>query len=161
VTLRRGACGQLEFDGAPSPFDLARFRAGGDEPLTVGELTVRGDVVTRLSGSKVQLVNVLPPETYLAAVLGSEMSPPSRSRRPTPSGSGPHPRAVEEAGVLRRAGEHGLQRHPPGLRRARPRGSAHTRRHAELDGIERGEELLGGRYRVEPYCIATMWRDAS
>ncbi len=73
ATLRRGARGgQLELDGSPVASGSARFRAG-DEPITAGELTVRGDVVARLHGSKIQLINVLPLETYLAAVLGSEM----------------------------------------------------------------------------------------
>ena len=73
VTLRRGARGQLEIDGSPAPREPARFRAAGGEPITAGDLTVRGDVVARLRGSKVQLINVLPLETYLEGVLGSEM----------------------------------------------------------------------------------------
>src|SRR6185436_10940953 len=57
ATLRRTARG-LELDGSPVASGSARFR---------------GDVVARLHGSKIQLINVLPLETYLAAVLGSEM----------------------------------------------------------------------------------------
>jgi stage II sporulation protein D len=73
AALRRGARGQLEVDGAPVLGESTRFRAGGGEPITAGEMTVRGDVVARLRGSKIQLINVLPLELYLVAVLGSEM----------------------------------------------------------------------------------------
>ncbi|HVE85128.1 MAG TPA: SpoIID/LytB domain-containing protein [Myxococcales bacterium] len=73
VTVRRGASGRLELDGAPAPFESLRFRTSSGEPITAGELTVRGDVVARLRGAKLQLINVLPLETYLQAVLGSEM----------------------------------------------------------------------------------------
>jgi stage II sporulation protein D len=75
VTLRRTAQGQLELDGAPLSAGSIRFRAGAErgEPITAGDLTVRGDVVARVRGQRVQLINVLPLETYLAAVLGSEM----------------------------------------------------------------------------------------
>src|SRR5262245_37306485 len=73
VAVRRGARGQLAIDGAPATSGSARFRAGAGDPITAGEMTVRGDVVARLRGSKIQFINVLPLETYLQAVLGSEM----------------------------------------------------------------------------------------
>jgi len=84
ATVRRGARGGLEVDGVPVPSGSVRFRAGdpssgagtpGGEPLTAGDLAVRGDVVVRLQGGRLQLINVLPLEIYLVAVLGSEMPP--------------------------------------------------------------------------------------
>lgn len=72
VNVRRTARGELEVDGAPWPAGSVRFRAG-EEPISTGDLAVRGDVVARVRGQRLQLINVLPLETYLAAVLGSEM----------------------------------------------------------------------------------------
>ncbi|HEY8211542.1 MAG TPA: SpoIID/LytB domain-containing protein [Myxococcaceae bacterium] len=72
ATLRRGARGQLELDGTLVTSGSARFRTI-DAPIAAGDRTVRGDVVVRLRGSKLQLINVLPLETYLEGVLGSEM----------------------------------------------------------------------------------------
>lgn len=77
---RRGA--KLEVNGAPVLGDAVRFRAGADatdagmpgsEPLKAGASQVRGDVVVRLYRDGLQLINVIPLEDYLAAVLGSEM----------------------------------------------------------------------------------------
>lgn len=77
---RRGR--KLEVNGAPVVGDAVRFRAGGmandagvpgDEPLRAGGMEVRGDVVVRLYKDGLQLINVIPLEDYLAAVLGSEM----------------------------------------------------------------------------------------
>ncbi|QSQ24986.1 SpoIID/LytB domain-containing protein [Pyxidicoccus parkwayensis] len=78
---RRGA--KLEVNGAPVVGDSVRFRAGagatddagipGDEPLKAGTAQVRGDVVVRTYRDGLQLINVIPLEDYLAAVLGSEM----------------------------------------------------------------------------------------
>lgn len=74
--------GKLLIDGAAVPFDAVRFRAGefgadagtpGREGIRAGALTVRGDVVIRPRGSRLLLVNVIPLEDYLVAVLGSEM----------------------------------------------------------------------------------------
>lgn len=79
--LRRG--NRLEVNGTPVSGDAVRFRAGvetadaglpiGGEPLKAGDMQVRGDVVVRLFKGGLQLVNVIPLEDYLAAVLGSEM----------------------------------------------------------------------------------------
>ncbi|MCP3145161.1 SpoIID/LytB domain-containing protein [Pyxidicoccus xibeiensis] len=78
---RRG--GKLEVNGAPVVGDSVRFRAGvqatddsgvpGEEPLKAGGAQVRGDVVVRPHRDGLQLINVIPLEDYLAAVLGSEM----------------------------------------------------------------------------------------
>jgi stage II sporulation protein D len=74
--------GRIEIDGAPWPAAAIRFRAGeaardagvpGELPVRAGATEVRGDVIIRVSGSKLQLINVIPLEAYLAAVLGSEM----------------------------------------------------------------------------------------
>ena len=78
---------KLELNGAPIVGDSVRFRAGvpasgaqvqdagvpGDEPLRAGDMEVRGDVVVRLYRDGLQLINVIPLEDYLTAVLGSEM----------------------------------------------------------------------------------------
>ncbi|NBD14055.1 MULTISPECIES: SpoIID/LytB domain-containing protein [Corallococcus] len=74
--------GRLEVNGAPVIGDAIRFRGGmeasdaggpGNEPLKAGSAQVRGDVVVRLYRDSLQLINVIPLEDYLAAVLGSEM----------------------------------------------------------------------------------------
>jgi stage II sporulation protein D len=80
ATLRRKG-GGLELNGAPVLGGAVRFRAGtpddagvpGDEPLRAGGAQVRGDVVVRPHRDGLQLINVIPLEDYLAAVLGSEM----------------------------------------------------------------------------------------
>jgi stage II sporulation protein D len=81
VTVRRSGR-KLLVNGAPIVGDAARFRAGWvnddagvpqDEPLRAGDMQVRGDVVVRLYRDGLQLINVIPLEEYLAAVLGSEM----------------------------------------------------------------------------------------
>lgn len=81
VTVRRSGR-RLEVNGAPIVGDAARFRAGwvnddagvpGEEPLRAGDMEVRGDVVVRLYKDGLQLINVIPLEDYLTAVLGSEM----------------------------------------------------------------------------------------
>jgi stage II sporulation protein D len=81
VTVRRRGR-RLEVNGAPIVGEAARFRAGwapddagvpGNEPLRAGDMRVRGDVVVRLYKDGLQLINVIPLEEYLAAVLGSEM----------------------------------------------------------------------------------------
>ena len=83
VRIRR-VNGRLELDGAPFPGEVIRFRAGR-ESLDAGVpgkegirapalgLEVRGDVVVRPVRAGLQLINVIPLEDYLAAVLGSEM----------------------------------------------------------------------------------------
>ena len=82
VTVRRRGA-RLEVNGSPIVGDAVRFRAGveeadagvppTDEPLKAGDMQVRGDVVVRLFRDGLQLINVIPLEDYLAAVLGSEM----------------------------------------------------------------------------------------
>ncbi|WP_404363518.1 SpoIID/LytB domain-containing protein [Corallococcus coralloides] len=81
ATVRRRN-GKLEVNGAPVLEDSIRFRGGlestdaggpGNEPLKAGSAQVRGDVVVRLFKNSLQLINVIPLEDYLAAVLGSEM----------------------------------------------------------------------------------------
>ncbi len=67
---------RLLLDGVPwvGSGDSVRFRAsGGTASLRAGGFEVRGDVVVRVQGNGLQLINVLPLEEYLAAVLGSEM----------------------------------------------------------------------------------------
>jgi stage II sporulation protein D len=82
ATIRRRGS-KLEVNGSPVAGDSVRFRAGasatsdagvpGDEPLKAGSAQVRGDVVVRAYRDGLQLINVIPLEDYLAAVLGSEM----------------------------------------------------------------------------------------
>lgn len=75
VTVRRHQ-GKLELNGALYPDESVRFRAGGEAvnaPLKAGGFEVRGDVVVRLHRDRLQLINVIPLEDYLAAVLGGEM----------------------------------------------------------------------------------------
>jgi stage II sporulation protein D len=78
------ASGRLELNGVPVVEGVVRLRAGEDaadggfpgrEPLTVGSTRVRGDVVVRVFRNRLQLINVIPLEEYLTAVLGSEMPP--------------------------------------------------------------------------------------
>ncbi|MBF5045511.1 SpoIID/LytB domain-containing protein [Aggregicoccus sp. 17bor-14] len=80
--VRRRGGGGLEVNGAPILGDAVRFRAETESPdagvaevapLRAGGREVRGEVVVRLAGTRLQLINVLPLEDYLAAVLGSEM----------------------------------------------------------------------------------------
>ena len=74
--------GRLWLDGAPVVGKAIRFRAGDDAadagvvgtaPISAGGMEVRGDVVAWLDGRRLRLINVLPLEEYLAAVLGGEM----------------------------------------------------------------------------------------
>lgn len=75
------ADGKIELDGAPVVGNAIRFRDGawadsgapGKAPIRAGKSEVRGDVVVLLSRGRLQLINVLPLEEYLAAVLGGEM----------------------------------------------------------------------------------------
>ncbi|QRK05378.1 SpoIID/LytB domain-containing protein [Archangium violaceum] len=80
VVRRKGS--RLELNGAPVIGNSVRFRAGldaqdagvpGSSPLRAGDMEVRGDVVVRIYKGGLQLINVIPLEDYLAAVLGSEM----------------------------------------------------------------------------------------
>lgn len=80
LVRRKGS--RLEFNGAPLLGNAVRFRAGlepqdasvpTDSPLRAGDMQVRGDVVVRLYKDGLQLINVIPLEDYLAAVLGGEM----------------------------------------------------------------------------------------
>ena len=74
--------GRLDIDGAPWPETSVRFRAGegahdagvpGHSGISANGFEVRGDVVVRAHRGRLQLINVIPLEDYLAAVLGSEM----------------------------------------------------------------------------------------
>lgn len=69
ATVRRDGR-RLLLDGEPVAGDSVRLRAEG---IRVGHLEVRGDVVVRLRGERLLLINVIPLEDYLAAVLGAEM----------------------------------------------------------------------------------------
>jgi stage II sporulation protein D len=71
IVRRRGK--RLELNGSPVIGDAVRFRAGGESSVRAGSMEVRGDVVVRLYKDRLQLINVIPLEDYLAAVLGSEM----------------------------------------------------------------------------------------
>ncbi|MFP2960237.1 SpoIID/LytB domain-containing protein [Myxococcus sp. 1LA] len=79
--LIRRKGGGIEVNGTLVEGDSVRFRAGmsetsaapGTEPLKAGAAQVRGDVVVRAHRNGLQLINVIPLEDYLAAVLGSEM----------------------------------------------------------------------------------------
>ncbi|MFY1832211.1 SpoIID/LytB domain-containing protein [Myxococcus fulvus] len=84
VAIVRRKAGKLEVNGAPVLGDSVRFRAGlstsedagtipGEQPIKAGNTQVRGDVVVRPLREGLQLINVIPLEDYLAAVLGSEM----------------------------------------------------------------------------------------
>ncbi|WP_373049222.1 SpoIID/LytB domain-containing protein [Vulgatibacter sp.] len=59
--------------GGAAPVDAVKLRADG--PITVGEKTVRGAVEVVADEGGLLAVNELPMESYLAAVLGSEMPP--------------------------------------------------------------------------------------
>jgi len=73
--------GRLEVNGILAEPSAVRFRAGetdrgtGDEPIRAGTTGVRGDVVALLRNGRLLLVNVLPLEDYVVAVLGGEMPP--------------------------------------------------------------------------------------
>lgn len=73
--------GRLEVNGIVAERPAVRFRAGetdrgtGDEPIRAGGTGVRGDVVALVHRGRLLLVNVLPMEDYVAAVLGGEMPP--------------------------------------------------------------------------------------
>jgi stage II sporulation protein D len=73
--------GRLEVNGILAERSSVRFRAGetdhgtGDEPIRAGATGVRGDVVALVHRGRLLLVNVLPLEDYVAAVLGGEMPP--------------------------------------------------------------------------------------
>jgi len=73
--------GRLEVNGIVAERTAVRFRAGetdhgtGDEPIRAGATGVRGDVVALVHRGRLLLVNVLPMEDYVAAVLGGEMPP--------------------------------------------------------------------------------------
>jgi stage II sporulation protein D len=73
--------GRLEVNGILAEASSVRFRAGetdhgtGDEPIRTGNTGVRGDVVALALHGRLLLVNVLPLEDYVVAVLGGEMPP--------------------------------------------------------------------------------------
>ncbi|MFL5320126.1 MAG: SpoIID/LytB domain-containing protein [Myxococcaceae bacterium] len=63
----------LVMGAAPLVGDSVRFRSADAGGINTGALRVRGEVVVRMSKQGLQLINVIPLEDYLAAVLGSEM----------------------------------------------------------------------------------------
>lgn len=74
--------GRLEVDGAPWPAEALRFRSGEDAldagvpthtPIRANDFEVRGDIVVKVHRGRLRLINVIPMEDYLAAVLGGEM----------------------------------------------------------------------------------------
>ncbi|ADO73314.1 SpoIID/LytB domain-containing protein [Stigmatella aurantiaca] len=80
IVRRRGK--KLEVNGVLVAGSSVRFRSGEaapgadasrEKPLRAGGMEVRGDVVVRVYREGLQLINVIPLEEYLAAVLGSEM----------------------------------------------------------------------------------------
>ena len=70
IELRREA-ETLAFSGGRS----AALRLRADGPIAVGESRVRGNVEVLAHEGKLLVVNEIPLEVYLAAVLGSEMMP--------------------------------------------------------------------------------------
>ena len=81
LTVRRRG-DQLEVNGVSLPDTSLRFSSGlarrdsdvsGHEAVRANGFEVRGDVVVRLHKNGLQLINVIPLEDYLAAVLGGEM----------------------------------------------------------------------------------------
>lgn len=79
--------GRLEVNGILAEPLAVRFRAGetergtGDEPIRVGSTGVRGDVVALVERGHLLLVNVLPLEDYVVAVLGGRCRRRFRWRR--------------------------------------------------------------------------------
>lgn len=70
--------GKIDVDGVLSDGAAVRFRSSPSDTdpvptLRAMGLQVRGDIVALAQGSGVLLINVIPLEDYLAAVLGSEM----------------------------------------------------------------------------------------
>ena len=61
--------------GEAAPREAVRVRAGEGGTLSAAGRSVRGEVVVRAHKGRLQLVNVVTLEAYLAAVLGSEMPP--------------------------------------------------------------------------------------
>lgn len=53
----------------------AALKLRGDGPISVADTIVRGSLEVRIHGGGILVVNEIPMETYLAAVLGSEMMP--------------------------------------------------------------------------------------
>jgi len=60
---------------AAEEFRTAALRLRADGPIAVGRWRVRGSVEVRVHEGRILVVNEIPLETYLAAVLGSEMMP--------------------------------------------------------------------------------------
>lgn len=71
LRIEAGKDGVVLQGGAAAP--AWKFRADG--PIAVGETVVRGSVEVLIWGGRLLAVNELPMESYLAAVLGSEMPP--------------------------------------------------------------------------------------
>lgn len=65
------AQGSIHLDGRASK----EWKIRADGPITVEGITIRGTVEVRIHGGGLLVVNEVPVEAYLAAVLGSEMMP--------------------------------------------------------------------------------------
>lgn len=65
--------GRITLQGKDTGAEAAKLRADG--PISVAGKEVRGSVEVLVHGGGLLVVNELPMETYLAAVLGSEMPP--------------------------------------------------------------------------------------
>jgi len=72
VTLRHGP-EAVHVEGIPKSAQALKLRADG--PITMGKLVVRGAVEVLWSPAGLLVINEVPMERYLAAVLGSEMPP--------------------------------------------------------------------------------------
>lgn len=72
LTIRSTPAGAV-VDGDPNPAPAFKLRADG--PISMGSLVVRGAVEVVAGPSGLLVINEIPMERYLAAVLGSEMPP--------------------------------------------------------------------------------------
>ncbi len=52
-----------------------RWAPQGDGPWTVGDRTVRGRILVRAEGDRLEVLNRIDLETYVASIVGAEMSP--------------------------------------------------------------------------------------
>lgn len=64
--------GRLLLDDEPAG---TRWLPAGSGPWRVGERVVRGRIAARVEGDRLQLLNRVPLETYVASIVGGEMSP--------------------------------------------------------------------------------------
>ncbi|AKU90724.1 SpoIID/LytB domain-containing protein [Vulgatibacter incomptus] len=73
ASIQRDPSGLVTVDGGGPGVEAIRIR--GDGPIAVGDKMVRGSVEVLATPGGLLVVNELPMEVYLAAVLGSEMPP--------------------------------------------------------------------------------------